>query len=70
MTMSAGDMYRLAADLASEHGDYALHYARRAVLSFEAEGATDRAHFWFMLTILLDDIVAHRVDPDAEITLH
>lgn len=70
MQLNAVDMCRLAADLAAEHGDAARDYAHRAVVSFESEGAPDRARFWFMLAVLLDDIMLQRLDPDAAITLH
>ena len=68
--MSTDDLYRLAADLAQEHGMLALDYARRAEADFDAEGATDRAEFWRLLTVLLDDIMSQRLDPTAPITLH
>jgi hypothetical protein len=68
--MSANDLTRLAADLAVEHGSAAAVYARRAVASFEMEGALDRAAFWFTLSVLLDDILELRLDPAAPITLH
>lgn len=68
--MSTDDLYKLAADLAIEHGDLALEYARRAVVSFDAEGARDRAAFWQILSVLLDDIMTRRLDPGAPITLH
>ncbi|HWA01949.1 MAG TPA: hypothetical protein VG819_00360 [Rhizomicrobium sp.] len=70
MQFNAGDMCRLAADLAAEHGHSACDYARRAVASFESEGAPDRAQFWFMLSVLLDDIMLQRLDPEAPITIH
>jgi hypothetical protein len=47
-----------------------MDYARRAVVSFEAEGAIDRARFWLTVCVFLDDIVAHRMDPTAQITIH
>jgi hypothetical protein len=40
------------------------------VASFDAEGVRDRAEFWQLLSVLLDDIIAQRLDPDAPITLH
>ncbi|MBV9330431.1 MAG: hypothetical protein JOZ55_02635 [Alphaproteobacteria bacterium] len=70
MAFSASDLCRLAADLASEHGHDALLYARRAVISFEAEGARDRAYIWFALSVLLDDIAAMRLDPALPLTIH
>ena len=63
-------MYRLASDFADESGDNASDYAYRAVVSFEAEGEGDRAYFWFLLLVMLGDIAAHRIDPDATITIH
>ena len=70
MELNAGDLCRLAADLAAEHGDAARDYARRAVLSFEADGAGERARFWFLLATLLDDIMLQRLDPDDPIVIH
>ena len=70
MTMSTGDLYRLASDLAAEHGGKAADYASRAVMTLEAEGAHDRAQFWFLMLILLGDISSGRVDPHAYITIH
>jgi hypothetical protein len=68
--INASDLCRLAAELASEHGIDALDYARRAIISYEAEGEVDRAYFWRMLSALLDDIVTRRLDPDRPITIH
>ncbi|HWC63389.1 MAG TPA: hypothetical protein VG501_07190 [Rhizomicrobium sp.] len=68
--LSTGDMYRLASDFAEEFGDDASDYAWRAVMSFEAEGEADRAHFWFLLLVMLGDIAQHRIDPTAAITIH
>ena len=70
MQLNAGDMCRLAADLAAEHGHAARDYAHRAVVSFESEGEPDRARFWFMLAVLLDDIMLQRLDPEDPITIH
>jgi hypothetical protein len=70
MELNAADFCRLAADLAAEHGDAARDYARRAVISFEAEGAVERARFWFTLSVILDDIAQARLDPDRAIVIH
>ncbi|MEI9931615.1 MAG: hypothetical protein WDM89_14020 [Rhizomicrobium sp.] len=70
MQLNADDMCRLAADLAAEHGLAALDYAHRAVVSFESEGEADRARFWFMLSVFLNDIMLQRLDPDESITIH
>lgn len=68
--LSISDMYRLASDFAEEHGPDACDYAYRAVICFEAEGEGERAYFWFLLLVMMDDIVAHRIDPDKSITIH
>ncbi len=65
MTMTTGDLYRLAGDLAAEHGKAASDYASRAVMTLEAEGRHDRAQFWFLMLVLLGDIHSGRIDPDA-----
>jgi hypothetical protein len=70
MAMNACDMYRLASEFAAEHGEEAPFFARRAVVTLRAEGAVERARFWYLLATLLDDIVIRHVDPDATITYH
>jgi hypothetical protein len=70
MIMSTGDLYRLASDLAAEHGVKAADYASNAVMTLEAEGAHDRAQFWYLMLVLLGDISTGRVDPAAGITVH
>ncbi len=70
MSLSADEMCRIAAEFTEEHGDQALDCARRAVYALEAEGAHDRALFWFTLCVFIDDIAARRVDPDMALTLH
>jgi hypothetical protein len=70
MTMSTGDLYRLAGDLAAEHGPAASDYASRAVMTLEAEGNHARAKFWFVIMVMLGDIHTGRVDPEGHITIH
>jgi len=70
MRMTTGDLYRLASDLAIEHGAAASDYASRAVMTLEAEGSHERAQFWFLMLVLLGDINSGRVDPDASISIH
>ena len=70
MAMTTGDLYRLAGDLAAEHGKAASDYASRPVMTLEAEGAHERAQFWFVMLVLLGDIHSGRVDPDQRITIH
>jgi hypothetical protein len=68
--MRTGDLCELAADIASEHGACAIEFARRAVITFESEGEFERAEFWGVLSVLLDDIVACRLDPKRPIVIH
>jgi hypothetical protein len=68
--MTTVELYRLAGDLADEHGAAASDFASRAITTLEAEGAHERAQFWFLMLILLGDINSGRVDPDALITIH
>ena len=70
MRMTTGDLYRLAGDLAAEHGAAASDYASRAVMTLEAEGSHERAQFWFLMLVLLGDINSGRVDPAARISIH
>lgn len=70
MAMSTNDLYRLAGDLAQEHGPAACDYASRAVMTLEAEGNHSRAQFWFVMLVLLGDINSGRVDPEARISIH
>ncbi len=70
VAISTSDLCRLAAEIVHDHGDEAVEYARRAVACFEAEGAEDRVRFWMTLSVLLDDIVEKRLNPDRAITIH
>lgn len=68
--LTTGDLYRLASDLADEHGPAARDYASRAVMTLEAEGCHERANFWFLMLILLGDLASGHVDPEHDITIH
>ena len=70
MRISTDDLCYLAAELSAEHGVVASAYARRAYASFTAEGEAERARFWFALSVLLEDIALHRLDPDHSPTIH
>ena len=70
MAMSTDDLYRLAGDLAAEHGAQATDYASRAVMTLEAEGNHTRAQFWFVMLVLLGDVTSGRVDPEKHISIH
>jgi hypothetical protein len=56
--------------LASEHGDAALVYARRASAEFASIGADDRAAFWNALSVFIEDIMNQRLDPELPIVFH
>jgi len=70
MPIATSELCRLAGHLAQEHGASALAYARREATCLEADGAVDRAEFWFALSVLLDDILAQRLDPGHAIAIH
>ena len=70
MPISAHKLCRLAVELASEHGFLARDYARRASMTLEAEGNLERARFWFALSVLLDDVMLHRLDLEHLPTIH
>src|SRR6201986_2645522 len=69
MKMSTGDLYRLAGDLAAEHGTGASDFASRAGMTLEAERGHERAQFGFLMLILVACISPRRVDPDAYIPI-
>jgi hypothetical protein len=68
--LGAGDICHLAWELAIEHGDAALIYARRASAEFASIGADDRAAFWHTLSVFIDDIMRQRLDPETPIVFH
>jgi hypothetical protein len=39
-------------------------------MTLEAEGNHDRAQFWFVMLVLLGDVINRRVDPASHITVH
>ena len=69
MPISAHRLCRLAAQLADEHGVLARDYARRAYMALEADGDSERAQFWLTLSILVEDVVLHRLDSDHAPTI-
>lgn len=64
MPISVRKLCRLAGELATEHGVEARDYARRAYVELEADGDRERAQFWFVLSVLVDDVIMHRVAAD------
>ena len=70
ISVRVDELRHIAADLVFEHGDEAGNYARRVVADYQSRGAHDRAEFWVVLSVMLDDIAANRLDPEATITIH
>jgi len=68
--MRARDFCELAEHLVIEHGADALAIARRASAEFACDGVSDRALFWYALSLFLDDIVSCRLDPGRPIVVH
>ena len=65
MPISVHDLCILAGELAYEHGSEARDYARSAYYTLEAQGDFERADFWFTLSVLVDDVVTKRIDPEC-----
>ena len=68
--MNATDMRDLAADLVDEHGPAIFHVALRVSADHACDGRQDGAHFWYALSLLVDDIIQARLDPGGPLTLH
>jgi hypothetical protein len=68
--MNTGDMRDLAAGLFRAHGPVIFHVALRASAKHACAGREEGAHFWYAISLLLDDIMRERLDPDDPITLH
>ncbi|MBV8798837.1 MAG: hypothetical protein JO208_03365 [Alphaproteobacteria bacterium] len=68
--MRTGDLCELAADLVLEHGTAARHLAQHAIIALASDGQSERVHFWQSLSLLLDDILARRLDPSVPLTIH
>jgi hypothetical protein len=39
-------------------------------MTLEAEGAHERAQFWFLMLVMLGDISSGHVDPQGRISIH
>ena len=63
-------MRDLAIELFDEHGPAVLHIALRASAENACDGREEGAHFWYALSLLIDDIIHARFDPARPITLH
>jgi hypothetical protein len=68
--MTAQETCRLAAELKEEFGDMVARVAERAIVSYEADGLTDRACMWRALAAIISDISAKRLDPYGKIAIH
>jgi hypothetical protein len=68
--MNTTEMRDLAAELVAEHGPAIFHVAIRASAENACDGRADGAHFWYALSLLLDDIIRARLDPDGPLTVH
>lgn len=68
--MNTSDLRDLAADLVHEHGPAILSIALRASAEHACDGREEHAHFWYALSLLLDDIIHERLDPNRPLTLH
>lgn len=68
--MGAEDTCRLAAELMEEYGDIAETVAGRAIVTYESEGAHERAAMWRVLHAILGDIAGGRLDVNAPIAIH
>ncbi len=68
--MRTDDLCHLAAELAAEHGPFAIDYAQRAIISFRELGEGERAAFWQVMSVLIDDIFMRRLDVTRPITIH
>jgi hypothetical protein len=54
----------MAGELADLHGVMAVDVARRAYRMRDQEGNTQAAEFWLALSILVDDVLRHGLDPE------
>jgi hypothetical protein len=68
--MNTNDMRDLAAELIDEHGPAVFNTALRASADHACDGRHEGAHFWYALSLLLDDIIHARFDPVRPLTLH
>ncbi|GAA0539266.1 hypothetical protein FHS83_003688 [Rhizomicrobium palustre] len=70
MTVSAQFLCRMAGDLAEEHGELAVDIARRAFRDRNVEGDDRRAEFWYLISVLVDDVQRYGLDPEGGPVLH
>lgn len=67
--MDASDVRDLAAGLFREHGAAVYHVALRTSAEHACAGREEGAHFWYAVSLILDDFIHARLDPDRSITL-
>ncbi|HWY14969.1 MAG TPA: hypothetical protein VNX86_07520 [Rhizomicrobium sp.] len=68
--MGANEFRELAVELVDRHGSGAVQFARNCSTEYAFEGAHVRSEFWYALSVFLDDIVSHRIDPDRPLAFH
>lgn len=68
--MNANEMRELAAGLFHEHGPAIFQVVLRTSAEHACAGHDEGARFWRALSLILDDIICSRIDPDRPITLH
>jgi hypothetical protein len=60
----------LAGEFAALHGILAVDIARRAYRCHDVEGDELGAEFWFAMSILVDDVMRHRLDAEHRLSIH
>lgn len=70
MPVSAQYMCWLAGEFAALHGLMAVDIARRAYRTHDTEGDEPGAEFWLAMSILVDDVVRHRLDTERNLSIH
>lgn len=70
MPVSAQYMCWLAGEFAALHGLLAVDIARRTYRSHDSEGDELGAEFWFAMSVLVDDVMRHRLDTGRGLSIH
>jgi len=60
----------MAGEMAFEHGALAVDVAKRAYRDMDAEGDQPRAQFWFLMAVLIDDVLRYGIDSDEGPIIH
>lgn len=70
MTVAAPHLFGIAQEFADLHGDLAVEIARRAYRMSDQEGDGEGAQFWFVMTILVSDVLDHGPLPYGSPSIH